>query len=46
LRITRSTRSRVCGFTVVTLLMTRETVLIDTRACAATSRIVAIGIGR
>src|SRR5215471_717208 len=44
--MTRSTFSRVCGFTVVTLLMTRETVLIETFACAATSRIVAVPMKR
>src|SRR5262245_48894966 len=44
--MTRSTFSRVCGFTVVTLLMTRETVLIETFACAATSRIVAVLMDR
>jgi hypothetical protein len=40
------TFSRVCGFTVDTLLMTRETVLIETFACAATSRIVAVVMRR
>src|ERR1700733_1986035 len=42
----RVTRSRICGLTVFTLLMTRETVFIETPACFATSMIVALAMIR